>query len=299
MAKSPHTRKLLIGAHISIAKGFDQSIISAESIGCSTYQIFTKSNRQWTAKPISNEAIISFKKTLASSSIQAQHIIAHATYLINVGSSNKQLASASKKALGVELNRCGLLDIPYLVLHPGSHGTESQESCAERIAHNINDVLEVEKDTAVLLENMAGQGTAMGNTFQQLAQIYHHIQHKHRVGFCLDTCHAFASGYELNTEKGYEAMWQEFDNLLGIKKLKAIHVNDSKKGLGSRVDRHEEIGKGAIGLKSFELLINDERFFDIPKILETPKESLEDDKRNLNTLISLLSKKTKKILNIE
>lgn len=292
MTHATNKKKLLIGAHMSIAKGFDQSVFNAESIGCTTYQIFTKSNRQWAAKPIEESAIVAFKNAIKSSSIDPKDIIAHATYLINLGSTDKELILTSKKALSQELHRCALLGIPYLVLHPGSHGKESVESCAERIANNINDVLSAENNTSILLENMAGQGTVMGNSFEQLAQIYHHIEHKKRIGFCLDTCHAFASGYPLNTDKGYESMWKEFDTLLDISNLKVIHANDSKKELGCRVDRHEDIGKGAIGLHGFELLMNDPRFFNIPKIVETPKGSLDDDKRNLNTLISLLSKKT-------
>lgn len=291
-------KRLLIGAHMSIAKGFNQSVIDAESIGCSAYQIFTKSNRQWHAKPLTDETADTFQEAVAHSTIQSNHIIAHATYLINLGSPDKKIVNSSIKALIDELHRCEQLKIPYLVLHPGSHTTGTAKDSISAISDHINTALEQKTKTVLLLENMAGQGSTIGKSFEELEQIYTNIEHKKRVGFCFDTCHAFAAGYSFSTHATYEAMWQEFDERLGIEKIHAIHMNDSKKECGSRVDRHENIGKGALGIEAFELLINDKRFFDVVKILETPKTSLQDDAKNLNVLRSLVHTTTKKLLDI-
>jgi deoxyribonuclease-4 len=286
---------LLLGAHMSIAGEIDLAIKRGESIGCSAIQIFTKSNRQWHAKDLTNEEATAFKTAWKNSSIQS--IIAHAAYLINIGSPNKDIAKKSTLALELELIRCAALDIPYLVLHPGSHGNTDEESCLAQVTHIIDKLLETTPNCSILLETTAGQGSNIGYTFEHLAQIIKHSEHKKHIGICFDTCHAFAAGYDFTTEKTYNLMWEQFDKIIGINKLKALHINDSQQTLGSRVDRHIGIGKGKIGLKAFELLFNDPRFFDIPKILETPKTDLTDDKKNMEILISLLTNKTRELLN--
>lgn len=289
--------ELLLGAHMSIAGELPRAIERGESIGCTAIQIFTKSNRQWHAKTISQEEITAFKKAYKDSCIQS--IIVHAAYLINIGSSDKDMEKKSFHSLEIEFKRCIDLDIPYLVLHPGSHGNTDEDSCLERISTNISKLLSTTSDCTILLEIMAGQGSSVGYTFEQLAQIIKHSDHKNRIGVCFDTCHAFAAGYDFRTEKTYKSMWEQFDKIIGIHKLKAMHFNDSQKDLGSRVDRHAEIGKGKLGLKAFELLLNDPHFFDIPKVLETPKDDLADYKKNMEILMKLLSKKTKKLLHVE
>jgi deoxyribonuclease-4 len=289
---------LLIGAHISIAGGLEKSVERAQQVGCTCMQIFTKSNKQWSAKPILTEEATLFIKTLANSNLES--VIAHASYLINLGSSDVTLNKKSIDSLILEVNRCHELGIKYLVLHPGAAINSSEQDCLERIADNLTSILEqTPSSCTILLENTAGQGSAVCYTLDQLAIVREKAKYKNRIGFCIDTCHAFVAGYDLRTSHGYENFWQEFDNILGIQYLKAIHVNDSKKGLGSYVDRHEHIGKGTLGLEPFRLLMNDERFFDIPKIIETPKDNpIEDDMRNIETLKSLLSATTIKKLNL-
>jgi deoxyribonuclease-4 len=281
------TTPILFGAHMSISEGIYKSIERGESIGCTAIQIFTKSNRQWYAKPLDQEDINAFQNAWKKSSIKS--IIAHASYLINIGSPNNELAKKSVAALIEELNRCNMLSIPYLVLHPGSHSKTDIESCLQRISDNIDKALEKsDGKTHILLETMAGQGDSVGNTFEQLATIIKHSHHKSKLGVCLDTCHIFAAGYDFRTKEAYNALWNLFDQTIGLEKLHAIHCNDSKTELNSRVDRHTDIGKGKIGLHAFELLFNDHRFAHIPKILETPKESLSDDLRNMKTINALI-----------
>jgi len=287
---------LLFGAHMSIASELKLAIERGESIGCTAIQIFTKSNRQWNAKTITQKEAAEFRQTWKDSSITS--VIAHAAYLINIGSPDKDIEHKSVNALKLEMERCVTLDIPYLVLHPGSHSNTDEQACLERIAYNLDQLLEAVPGCCILLETMAGQGSSVGYTFEHLAQIIQYSHHKKRLGICLDTCHVFAAGYDFTTEKSYHSMWEHFDKTIGINKLKMIHVNDSKQVCDSRVDRHTDIGKGKIGLKPFELLFNDPRFFDIPKILETPKDSLADDERNMETLVDLLSKKTRTLLHV-
>ena len=287
---------LLIGAHMSIAGGFDQAIIRGESIGCTAIQIFTKSNRQWHSPKITPDAAATFQAAQHRSTVQS--VVAHAAYLINIGATDPQIHTKSVTALIDELERCALLGIPYLVMHPGSYGTAEADASLEQIARSLDHVIEANPHNhcMILLETMAGQGTSVGNSFEQLAHIRKLTKHKSRIGFCADTCHMFVAGYDLRNQHEYTKTWDAFDATIGLAHLKVIHVNDSKKGLKSRLDRHENIGKGALGLTAFELLFNDPRFFDIPKILETPKASLEDDAINLQTLKGLLSTETKKLL---
>lgn len=288
---------LLLGGHMSIAGGLEQAIIRGESIGCTAIQIFVKSNRQWAARDLTDEEIVLFKETWKQSSVST--IIAHAAYLINIGSPNKAARKKSINALVFELKRCEQLSIPHLVLHPGSRLNSTPEECYLAIAQGLDEIFDKNSGkTTILLENMAGQGSNVGNTFEGLAQIYHHVHYKKRVGFCFDTCHAFAAGYDIATKDGYKETWDAFDKILGLNKLMAIHLNDSKKELGSKLDRHEDIGKGQIGAEGFRLLVNDDRFVDIPKALETPKgkNALSDDAKNMRDVVHLLAKKNQKLI---
>ena len=278
----------LLGAHMSIAGGVKNALIAGESIGCTAIQIFTASNRQWSFKTIDKSAVQEFIKQQQQSSIQI--VASHASYLINLGSPKKDIVEKSRQALAAELARCEQLAIPYAVVHPGACLGTDETECLDRIADNISLVLEESPGKCmILLENTAGQGSNVGYTFEQLGYIRAHVKEKKRVGICFDTCHACAAGYSFNTQADYQKMWHDFDNFVGIENLKIIHLNDSMKPCGSRVDRHEHIGKGTIGLEAFRYIMNDDIFVEIPKILETPKEKdLKDDKINLATLKNLI-----------
>lgn len=298
MITKQHT--LLLGAHMSSAGGFDKAIERGTSIDCTCIQIFTKSNRQWADKPISPEQAEAFLAAWRNSPIK--QVVAHASYLINLGSTTPKTVAYSQQALKNELLRCDILHIPYLVLHPGSSSQGNEQACLAQITQILNQVLEeYDGNTMLLLETMAGQGSSVGHRFEQIATMLHGIKNKRRVGVCVDTCHLFSAGYDLRTPQTYHAVWQQFDALIGLEKLKVIHINDSKKELGSRVDRHEHIGMGKLGKEAFALLFNDERFFDIPKILETPKsdtQPLADDAMNMQIIKELILPTTKKILQL-
>lgn len=298
---STKKRRLLLGAHLSISGGLQNAIINGSAIGCSTIQLFTKSNRQWHSQPLTLQQIELFKATHKASDIDP--IVAHAPYLINIASPNPKIMHTSIKALSIELERCQLLGIAYLVVHPGSYTSGDRQEGLERIRQNLDEILEkIPGNTMILLETMAGQGSVLCSTFEEIATVISISKYKDRLGVCADTCHLFVAGYDLRTPETYHQTWNHFDKTIGLERLKVIHVNDSKKGLGSHLDRHEHIGKGELGLEPFRLLFNDERFFDIPKILETPKtteEPFTQDKINMETIYSLLSDKTKKVLNLE
>lgn len=280
---------LLIGAHLSINGGLNDVFAQADELDCTTLQLFTKSNRQWYAKPLTEEDIQSFKR--AHIAHNNMPIVAHASYLINIGSPDHTLAQKSTYALTDELERCEQLGIHYLVLHPGAHRNTDIESCLERVAQNLTTVLnKVAGSTMILLETMAGQGSTIGSNFTELGTILKKTGHNPRLGICLDTCHVFAAGNDFSTPAGYAALWDKFSTLIGKHHLKVIHLNDSQKSCGSYVDRHCDIGKGAIGLEGFRLIMQDKTLAHIPKILETPKESLDDDARNLDTLRVLAQK---------
>lgn len=291
-------KKLLLGAHVSTTGGFDKAIHRGESIGCTTIQIFTKNNRQWFAKPITQEEVKAFK--IAQSGSIVESVMAHSAYLINIGASDDTIKNKSLQSLKQELERCELLGIPFLILHPGSSGSMNETACLNQIASGLDQIFsEVPGNSMILLETMAGQGSNLCYQFEHIAHIINLSQFKHRLGVCLDTCHVFAAGYDLRTEATYNQLWEKFDSIIGLEKLKAIHVNDSKKELGSRVDRHEHIAQGQLGAESFRLLFNDSRFFNIPKILETPKEALEQDLINMQTICSFLSPQTQELLDIK
>jgi len=282
-----HHTPILLGAHMSVTGGYYKALERGNTIGCTAIQIFTKSNRQWYAKAITPQESERFKEVQNSLDIQ---VIAHASYLINIGSDSTSTVERSIEALIEELERCDQLAIPYLVLHPGS-GTDRKQ-CLEKIITNLDTVLtHYHGPTMILLENTAGQGNTIGNSFEELASIRTALKHKKSVGFCFDTCHAFSTGYDFRDYTSYTAMWQQYDTILGLEHLKAIHINDSKKGLGAKIDRHEHIGQGKIGSEAFKLLINDKQLAKIPKILETPKDSIEDDIQNMQRLLSWYTKK--------
>lgn len=278
--------RLLYGAHMSIEGGLEKAIFSGQSIGCTTIQLFTKSNRQWTASELTDDEVLLFKNSIRMSNINP--IIAHTAYLINIGSPKKDIEDKSIKALIQELERCDRLTIPFLVLHPGAHLGTNEQSCLDRIISNINTIFDVSPgNSTLLLELMSGQGSTVCSTFEQLAYIYNNVKNKKRLGICLDTAHAWAAGYDFSTPKKYTEFWKKFNDKIDIHTLKALHINDSKVPLGSRIDRHETIGKGYIGIQAFSLIMNDEKLAAIPKILETPKKSLADDVYNLGILKEL------------
>lgn len=286
---------LLLGAHMSIAGGLEQALIKGESIGCTAIGMFTKSNRQWGAKALTSSEIELFKATKRNSAVQ--QVVAHASYLINLAASDQALYEKSIAALIDEINRCNQLDIPYLVLHPGSAGIQQNHAALARIATGINTVFnKTSGNVMLLLETMAGQGSSTCSRFEELAAILAAIDQKKRIGVCFDTCHIFAAGYDISSLVAYENTWREFDQTIGIDQLRAFHINDSLKELASRVDRHANIGEGKIGITAFTLIMNDERFFSIPKIIETPKgeTELDDDIRNIALLKSLLSEDARK-----
>ena len=285
-----HTNPL-IGAHLSIAGGLDKAIERAESIHCTALQIFTHSNRQWNMRPLTSQEIESFKVAKKSSSIEST--LVHASYLINLATSNPATRQKSIETLTQEIERCNQLDIPYLVVHPGARLQTSLEESLPLVSQAIDVALEAAGGKAmVLVENMAGQGSVLGRSLEELQIIRKLSAHKSRIGFCIDTCHAFASGFAINTREGCEQFFKNFDEILGLEHLKAIHLNDSKSKLGSSVDRHDHIGAGQIGIETFGWIMNDKNLWRVPKIIETPKGSGEDllaeDRKNLALLRSLI-----------
>ena len=282
-------RKLLIGAHMSISGGVFNALLYGEKLGCTTIQIFTKNNNQWKAKELTSEDVKKFFENQKRTEISP--VVGHNGYLINLASPKEDVYSLSLEAMLVELKRAELLGLPYLVMHPGSHLGSGEKEGIKKISRSINWLYGKTKGykVKILLETTAGQGSTMGYRFEHLAEIIEKVRENQRLGICYDTCHTFAAGYDIRTKKVYEATFKEFDKVIGLSRLKVIHVNDSLKDLGSRVDRHQHIGEGKIGLEGFRLLMNDKRWDKIPKILETPKEAgTTRDIKNLNVLKSLV-----------
>jgi deoxyribonuclease-4 len=278
----------LLGAHMSIAGGHALAIDRAMAIGMTACQIFTKNANQWNAKPIPPEGAEGFRIRVAESDVA--FIVAHDSYLINLASPDDTLRERSTAAFGDELERCGLLGVPFLVTHPGAHMGAGVEEGVLRVAESLNRIFDdlPDLEVTVLLETTAGQGTTLGRTFEELASILERVEDQSRVGVCFDTCHVFAAGYDIRDEAEYGATMQSFDEIIGFARLHVFHLNDSKKGLGSHVDRHTHIGEGEIGSDAFRMIVNDERFAGHPGILETPKDDAgEDDRRNLAALRDL------------
>ena len=269
-------KEILLGAHVSIVGGIDKSILRGEEINATAIQIFTKSSRSWTAKKLTTDEIKKFKDNWKNSKI-VKMVVAHTSYLINLAAKNPDVEKKSIKSLALELERCEDLGIPFLVLHPGSLVGQTEEVGIAKISKNLDSVLKNSKGiTLIALETTAGQGTNLGYTFEQLKSIRSKCAEKNKIKICLDTCHIFAAGYDISTEKNYNEVMDRFEKILGKSVLKIIHLNDSKGALGSRIDRHANIGKGKIPIKTFELIMNDKRFEGIPKILETPVQNLDD-----------------------
>lgn len=281
---------LLIGAHVSISGGLHKAFPLAADIGCTAMQIFTKNASQWNAKPLQDKEIQQFKAAWEASGIRM--VVAHDSYLINLATPDDALLEKSRSAMRIEVERCEQLGIPYLVMHPGSHVGSGEEAGLRRVAESFDAIHRQTSgyQTKILVETTAGQGTNLGWQFEQIARIFEHVAQPERLGVCFDTCHAFAAGYDIRTEAAYRQTMAEFDRIIGLARLNAIHVNDSVKPLGCRVDRHEAIGKGHIGLDGFRWLMNDPRLADIPKILETPKggDPVASDQENLSKLRALL-----------
>lgn len=280
---------MLLGAHMSIAGGIDEAPLRGEAVGCKVIQIFTKSSNQWKARELGEEEIERFKTNGENAGISS--VIAHDSYLINLASPNDELRKKSFHAFLDEMDRCRRLGIRYLVMHPGSHTGTGEKEGIKTISDQFNELLHLSDGWKVdiTLETTAGQGTNLGYKFEHLAAIMDKVKKKDRLKVCFDTCHTFAAGYNIATEEGYTETMAQFDSLIGLDKLVAFHINDSKKGLGSRVDRHEHLGKGTLGEAPFRFIMNDPRFVNIPKILETPKgKEMEEDRINLAFLRNLV-----------
>lgn len=281
---------LYLGAHMSIAGGVSTALDRAFSVGSNAVQVFTKNNRQWSGPPIDADDVARWKNGLISQKIE--RTISHASYLINLASPKPDVWEKSVAAHADELRRGHAYGIPGVVLHPGAHLGSGLEAGTARIAAALDRIhCETPEcaDTLTLLELMAGQGSVIGRSFAELRAILDQVDERERVGICLDTCHAFAAGYDLRTPDGYEAMLEELDRELGLGLVKCWHLNDSKGGLGSHVDRHTHIGEGEIGEGGFRLLLNDMRWAGLPMLLETPKEDdLAEDVRNLRRLCMLV-----------
>ncbi|MBI2062022.1 MAG: deoxyribonuclease IV [Nitrospirae bacterium] len=284
---NPHSH-LLLGAHESIADGFHSACVRGEEDSCEVIQIFTRSSRQWSAPKLNPEDVSEWENAVARST--ARPFLVHDSYLINLGSPKKRIHAASMRAFKDELVRAEALSIPNLVMHPGAHMGEGEEVALERIAESITKAIQETSGhrVRILLENTAGQGSTVGYRFEHLRRILDLVNNEDRMGVCLDTCHLFTSGYDIRTSEGYHRVFQEFERIVGLKWLKAFHLNDSKKPLDSRVDRHEHIGLGHIGLDPFRWLMNDERFAHLGGVLETPvRENRRTFKEDLEVLRGL------------
>jgi deoxyribonuclease-4 len=284
-------RQILLGAHFSIAGGLHKAILTASEYGCTALQIFTKNATTWKERTLSHQEVERFNEVRELTAIQS--ICSHTSYLINLASPEPSKYDRSLKALENELLRSSLLSIPYVIMHPGSHMGAGEDKGLQRIAQGINTIFDRSPNITcrLLLEATAGQGSSLGHTFEQLARISDSVERQERIGFCFDTCHVFAAGYDICGKKAYQGTMQSLDRIIGIDRLCVIHLNDAKKGLAARVDRHEHIGEGKIGIDAFGFIMNDSRLKTVPKILETPKKkgSVDYDQINLNRLRALVS----------
>lgn len=260
-----------VGAHVSAAGGVHLAPLNAAAIGAKAFGVFTKNQRRWSAKPLQDDVIAAFQANCARLGFSSRHILAHDSYLINLGHPNNRLLDKSRAAFIEEMSRCDLLGIGYLNFHPGRHlGQIPVVDCLTRIAESINLALSKTHFVTAVLEITAGQGSDVGRSFEELAQIIELVADKARIGVCLDTCHLFAAGYDIRDKVSYKNSMNQFAQIIGFAFLKGLHLNDSKKGLASHVDRHAELGKGQLGWQSFRQIMNDHRLENIPLILETP-----------------------------
>jgi len=283
----------ILGSHMSISGGYYKAVICAKDCRCDCVQLFTKNNSQWRAKPISEADVVQFRETLAETGIK--HPLSHSSYLINLGSPVNEMWKKSIDGFVVELNRAARLGIPHVVLHPGSFTTSSEAAGLRRIVQALDEIHgQCDGQSQCLLETTAGQGSNLGWRFEHLATILNGVKDPDRLGICFDTCHVFAAGYSMDTEKHYRTTMAKLNKTVGLKKVKAFHLNDSKRELGSRRDRHDHIGRGKMGLAPFRFLLNDARFARIPMYLETGKgqeDGVELDVINLKRLRRLIRKK--------
>ncbi|MDE6265827.1 MAG: deoxyribonuclease IV [Muribaculaceae bacterium] len=267
-----------IGAHVSAGSSVAETPLRAEDIGAKAFALFTRNPSRWVAPPLKQRDIELFKERCQALGFTPSVILPHDSFLINLGAPDPEKLSKSREAFLDEMNRCMQLGLTMLNFHPGSHlNLIPVNECLDLIADSINITLDKTEGVKAVIECTAGQGSNLGFNFAQIARIIDGVKDKERVGVCIDSCHAFAAGYDLSTPQGYEATWNEFDSLIGKDYLCGIHLNDAKKGLGSKIDRHEQIGKGTLGSLFFEMLMNDPRINGIPVILETPDESLWKD----------------------
>lgn len=264
-----------IGAHVSAGNGVSQAPINAHAIGADAFALFTRNPSRWQSKPISDKEAQAFKENCAKLGYPPDRILPHDSYLINLGAPEAEKLEKSREAFLDEMRRCEQLGLTMLNFHPGSHlNMMLVDDCLDLIAASINVTLEKTSGVKAVIENTAGQGSNLGFAFEHLAHIIDKVEDKSRVGVCIDSCHAFAAGYDLSTIDGYADTWRRFDEIVGMKYLSGMHLNDTKKGLASKVDRHETLGNGVLGADFFSFLMNDPRMDNIPLILETPDESI-------------------------
>ncbi len=263
-----------IGAHVSAAGGVENAPVNAHGIGAKAFGLFTKNQRQWVAKPLEQKSIDAFKENCHKYGYKPFQVLPHDSYLINLGHPEKDALEKSRTAFIDEMQRCEQLGLDRLNFHPGSYLNKTdEETCLRTIAESVNLALDRTRGVTAVIENTAGQGTNLGHTFEQIKFIIDHIEDRERAGVCIDTAHAYSAGYDIRTAEGFEKAFAEFDAVIGFGYLRGMHINDSKKELGSRVDRHDLIGKGTLGEDVFVRLMNDPRFDNIPIILETPDET--------------------------
>ena len=278
-----------VGAHVSASGGVENAPLNAHKIGAKAFAFFTKNQRQWVAAPYTEKNIDLFKERCQSFGYSPDQILPHDSYLINLGHPQKEGLEQSRNAFFDEMKRCEQLGLNRFNFHPGSHLNQiSIDECLNRIAESINLALDNTSGVTAVIENTAGQGTNLGHTFEQLAQIIDKVEDKSRVGVCIDTAHTLASGYEIRTREAFDETFSKFDRVVGFHYLKGMHINDSKKELASRVDRHDSIGKGVMNMDMFSFIMNDPRFDNMPLILETPDELLWPEE--IMTLYSLISR---------
>jgi deoxyribonuclease-4 len=276
-----------VGAHVSAEGGVHNAPENAYAIGAKAFALFTKNQRQWFSSPLTASSIDSFKSSCEKYDYKPFQILPHDSYLINLGHPEKEALEKSRKSFLDEMKRCELLGLDRLNFHPGSHLNQiPPEECLKRIAESINITLDKTRGIIAVIENTAGQGTNLGHTFEQIRFIIDHIEDKTRAGVCFDTCHAFASGYDVKSDAGFKETFRKFDEIIGSGYLKGMHLNDSKKDFATRVDRHENLGAGFLGVNPFSFIMNDSRFDNMPLILETPEESLwEEEIKKLYSLV--------------
>ena len=272
----------LIGAHVSASGGVENAPINAKAIGATAFAFFTKNQRQWVAKPLNEENIDKFRQNCQECGYEPSQILPHDSYLINLGNPDQTALAKSRAAFLDEMQRCEQLGLDRLNFHPGGHLNKiGEKESMELIAESINQVLDQTQGVIAVIENTAGQGSNLGHTFDQIAAIIDQVKDKSRVGVCIDTCHAFTAGYDLKNREGFDRTFNQFEEIIGFEFLKGMHLNDSKKELGTRVDRHDSLGKGFLGIDPFKWIMADSRFDGIPMVLETPDDSLWEEEIKL------------------